>query len=124
MQSGCSVYWAATQPGPANLSGLGVGSSRDEVIGKLGVPKLTEIDPEGKKEDMFEFQSGLHQATKARVIFYVAADLFTVALAELILWPAEMTLLDEATCIARATYDQSQKVVKWQVTQRSGFQGC
>ena len=47
----CSVYKAATQPGPADLSGVGIGSRRTEVITKLGAPKFTDTDPQGQKQD-------------------------------------------------------------------------
>jgi hypothetical protein len=71
-----------------------------------------------------EFQSGFHQASKARVIPYLAADVFTLGLAELILWPLEMTVMERATCTAVATYDPSQKVETWLVSQKDGVQAC
>ena len=122
--SSCSVYKASTQPGPANLTGLGIGSSRGEVITRLGAPKFSDTDPQGRKQDTFEFESGFHQASKARVILYLAADVFTLTLAELILWPMELTVMERAKCLAFVTYDQSQKVEIWNVTQKDGVQGC
>lgn len=118
--SACSVYKAATQPGPADLTGLGVGSPRQEVITRLGAPKFSDTDPQGRKQDSFEFQSGLHPASKARIILYIVADIVTLTLAELILWPAELTVMERATCTAFATYDQSHKVETWHVTQKDG----
>jgi len=122
--SSCSVYKASTQPGPADLAGLGIGSSRGEVITRLGAPKFSDTDPQGRKQDTFEFESGFHQASKARVILYLAADVFTLTLAELILWPMELTVMERAKCLAFVTYDQSQKVEIWNVTQKDGVQGC
>jgi len=122
--SSCSVYKASTQPGPADLTGLGIGSPRQEVIIKLGAPKFSDTDPQGRKQDTFEFESGLHQASKARVILYLAADFFTLTLAEIILWPMELTVMERAKCIAFVTYDPSQKVETWKVTQKDGVQGC
>ena len=122
--SSCSVYKASTQPGPANLTGLGIGSSRGEVITRLGAPKFSDTDSQGRKQDTFEFESGFHQASKARVILYLAADVFTLTLAELILWPMELTVMERAKCLAFVTYDQSQKVEIWNVTQKDGVQGC
>ena len=95
---GCSVYKAATQPGPADLSGIGVGTPRQIIISRLGAPKMIDIDTKGHKQDIFEFSSGMHQASKVRVVLYLAADVFTLTLAELLLWPLEMTLLESATC--------------------------
>jgi hypothetical protein len=120
----CSVYKASTQPGPADLTGLGIGSRRVEVITRLGAPKFSDTDPQGRKQDTFEFQSGLHQASKVRIILYLAADVVTLTLAEIILWPMEMTVLERATCIANVTYDESQKVEAWVLAQKDGVQGC
>jgi hypothetical protein len=121
-QIGCSVYKAASQPGPADITGIGVGSRRTEVITRLGAPRFSDTDPTGQKQDTFEFQSGFHQASKARVILYVAADVFTLCLAELLLWPLELTVMERASCIAVATYDPSQKVESFAVTQKDGVQ--
>ena len=114
--NGCSVYQATTQPGPADLSGIGIGTERQYIISKLGAPKLAETNANGLKEDMFEFQSGMHQGAKARVILYLAADVFTLALAEVILWPLELTLMEAATCIGTATYSNDMKAQSWRVT--------
>lgn len=121
---GCSVYKAATQPGPADLSGLGIGTPRTQVIMQLGPPKMSESDAQGKKTDIYEFASGLHQGSKARIILYLAADVFTLALAELILWPIELTVMEKAVCIAHATYDKDQRVEAWMVRQKDGVQSC
>lgn len=124
VQSACSVYKASTQPPPADLQGIGIGTPRQELIMRLGAPKFSDTNPDGKKQDSFEFQSGLHSASKARVILYLAADLFTLCLAEIILWPVEMTVMERASCSAYATYDLAQKVETWKVSQKDGVQGC
>jgi hypothetical protein len=113
--TGCSVYKAASQPGPADLSGIGVGTPRQIIISRLGAPKMIDTDAKGYKQDIFEFSSGMHQATKVRVVLYLAADVFTLTLAELLLWPLEMTLLESATCTGIATYDLNLKVQSWSV---------
>ena len=113
--TGCSVYKAASQPGPADLSGIGVGTPRQIIISRLGAPKMIDTDAKGHKQDIFEFASGMHQATKVRVVLYLAADVFTLTLAELLLWPLEMTLLESATCTGIATYDLNLKVQSWSV---------
>jgi hypothetical protein len=122
--SGCSVYKAATQPGPADLTGLGVGTRRGEVITRLGAPKFSDTSANGHKEDTFEFQSGLHQASKARIIPYLAADLFTLGLAELILWPMELTIMESATCVAHIEYDATQRVNAISMVKKNGVQNC
>lgn len=128
VQSACSIAWALKQPPPRDIEGLGVGSPRDQVVGRLGIPKLSETDSQGRKQDMFEFQSGLHQLSKLRVLPYFAADFITLGLAEAILWPMELTVMKDATCQAVATYDASQHVELWRLNKvnQSGLeaQGC
>lgn len=48
-QLACSVYKAASQPGPADLQGIGVGTPRPILISKVGAPKFSDTDSEGKK---------------------------------------------------------------------------
>ena len=123
--SGCSVYKVIMQPGPADLSGIGVGTPRTDIISRLGAPKLVDTSADGHKQDIFEFQSGMHQASKVRAVFYAAADVFTLSLAEVILWPIEMTALDSATCTAIATYDNKYKIDSWMVTnKKNSAQNC
>ena len=129
VQTACSVAAVLKQPPPKDLSGIGLGTTRQELIDRLGIPKISDTDPQGRKQDMFEFQSGLHQASKLRAILYTAADVFTLCLAELILWPLELTVMKDATCNAFATYDASHKQVEsWRVNKvgQSGLevQGC
>jgi len=123
-QSACSVGWALKQPPPADLQGIGIGTPRQQVIDRLGIPKQTETDPQGKKQDSFEFQSGMHQASKLRVIPYLAADVFTLGLAEILLWPLELTVMKDATCNGFATYDSSLNVETWRVNKLGGVQEC
>lgn len=123
--NGCSVYQATTQPGPADLSGISIGTERQFIISKLGAPKLAETNANGLKEDMFEFQSGMHQGAKARVILYLAADVFTLALAEVVLWPLELTLMEAATCVGMATYSADMKALSWYVKNKNdSVQDC
>lgn len=113
---------------------LGINAREAAIItgddGSLDEPwKLWGFEGEnsGRRQDTFEFQSGLHQASKARVILYLAADVFTLGLAELILWPMELTVMERATCIGIAIYDQSQKAESWVVRKKSsegGVQEC
>jgi hypothetical protein len=81
---------------------------------------MTDTDSHGNKQDYFEFQSGMHPATKARAILYLAGDVFTIGLAELIFWPLELSALKENTCTAQATYDKDLKIDSWNVGKKSG----
>lgn len=119
LTSGCSIYQAVSQPGSADLEGIGVGTPRQTLITRLGPPKVIDTTKDGLKQDMFEFKSGFHQATKARAILYLAGDVFTLGLAEILFWPMEMTFMKEATCTGFATYDDKFKVVTWGVSSKS-----
>ncbi len=96
--TGCSVYKVVSQPGPADLTGIGPGTPRQELIGRLAAPVMVDTDQHGSKQDPFQFQSGFHHASKLRAIPYLAADVFTLTLAELVLWPLEITAMEAATC--------------------------
>ena len=125
--TGCSVYKVVSQPGPADLTGIGPGTPRQELIGRLGAPVMVDTDQHGRKQDVFQFQSGFHHASKLRAIPYLAADVFTLTLAELVLWPLEITAMEAATCSGMATYDGSLKVMTWSVTKKNesnGMQDC
>ncbi|NDE57294.1 MAG: hypothetical protein EB071_10530, partial [Gammaproteobacteria bacterium] len=120
---GCSVYKALSQPGPADLKGIGPGSSRAELLSRFGAPLMVDNDSKGNKLDVFQFQSGFHQASKIRALPYLAADVFTLTLAELILWPIELTAMETATCTGAATYDGNLKVVTWVVNRKTDSSG-
>jgi hypothetical protein len=118
------VYKAATQAPAVDLTSIGVGTPRLEVIGRLGAPTIATTNPSGTKEDIFNFVSGLHGAAKARIILYLAADVFTLTLAELVLWPIEMTAMEAASCTAFASYDEAATIRVFKVTKKNGLQGC
>ena len=125
----CSTFKALSQDGPADIVGIGTGTPREEIISRIGAPKITETFPNQLlKQDIFEFRSGMNQASKMRVIPYLAADVFSAFLAELIIWPLELGPFDAASCTAIATYDGELKVkVKsWTVSKKndSSAQSC
>lgn len=122
--NGCSVYKVITQPGPADTDGIGVGTARQELISRLGPPKAIDTDKNGNKIDMFEFESGMHHASKMRAILYLAGDFFTLFLTELIFWPMELTILESDICHGTAMYDNTQKITSWQMTRKNGRPGC
>lgn len=111
----CSVYKAMSQEGPANLEGIGVDSTRIELIYQLGAPKATTTLLTGQKQDIFEFKSGFEEITKLRVIPYMFADLATLGLSEIVLYPLEESILDSATCTGVAIYNNKWIVENWKV---------
>ncbi len=111
----CSVYQAAIQPGPVDLSGIVLGTPRQLIIAKLGQPKHEDKDANGHKQDYFEYNSGLNEASKTRVVPYAVADFFSFGLAELALWPLEEVAMKAAKCTAIATYDADLKLINWHI---------
>lgn len=86
---GCSIYKAATAPPPIVLENVKTGASRITIVGTLGVPKLSETKGDSKI-DVHEFVNGSHEGTKVRILLYIAGDLFTISLSELVFWPVEL----------------------------------
>lgn len=116
---GWSIYKAATAPPPVEVERVRVGSDRTEVISVLGTPKLTEVT-DGQRTDMFEFTSGYDQASKSRILLYIAGDFFTIGLSELVFWPLELAVLDGTEGRAVATYGSDNKVQIVKITQKDG----
>ena len=86
---GCSIYKAATAPTPVALEDVAPGANRIHIVGALGVPKSTETK-NNTRIDVHEFVDGSDSATKARIVLYIAGDVFTIGLAELVFWPMEL----------------------------------
>lgn len=101
--SGCSIYKAATAPTPVALENVKNGASRIAIVGTLGIPKMSEVKGDSKT-DVYEFVNGSHEATKARIVFYIAGDLFTAFLSELVFWPMELGLGQGTAGRAIVTY--------------------
>ena len=85
----------------------------------FGTPKSTDV-AQDERTDVFEFIDGNHGASKLRVIPYVAADIFTLGLAELILWPMELAVLQGSEGRAVVTYSQDHRVKTVTITNRDG----
>jgi hypothetical protein len=116
---GCSIYKAATAPPPVEVERVRVGADRTDVISVFGTPKLTEVT-DGQRTDMFEFKSGYNQASKSRILLYIAGDVFTAGLSELVFWPLELAWLDGTEGRAVATYGSDNKVQTVKITKKDG----
>jgi len=119
MAQGCSIYKAATAAPPVAVENVKIGSNRPAVLSVFGVPKSTE-SMEGERTEIFEFTSGLHEASKARIVLYIAGDVFTLGLAELIFCPMELAVLDGSQGRAVVTYGQGNIVKLINVTKKDG----
>ena len=117
---GCSIYKAATAPPSVSVSLIKAGSTRAEVMSVFGMPKNSDVVPSNERTDVYEFIDGNDGASKLRIIPYIGADLFTLGLAELILWPTELALLQGTEGRAVVTYDQDNRAKMVMVTRRDG----
>lgn len=111
---GCSVYEAVHAPPSMDYKHVRFGETRSETIAHLGIPKLTEKNGD-EQVDYFEFLDGYNPASKARILFYIAGDVFTLCLAEVIWWPMEMAIFDGKLCLATVKYGPDGLVKSYKV---------
>jgi hypothetical protein len=95
--SGCSVYMEATRPTPVDLGKFQPGDSRSSVTQELGLPVSTSKGATGTSCDLYLlYTKGYGFAGKAPIVVgELAADFFTVGLAEIILSPTEAVTRNE-----------------------------
>jgi hypothetical protein len=117
---GCSIYKAATAPPSVAVDNVKAGSTRAEVMSVFGMPKSSDVVQSNERTDVYEFIDGNSGAAKLRIIPYIGADLFTLGLAELVLWPVELSVLQGSEGRAVVTYDQENKAKTVMVTKRDG----
>ncbi|NOR10465.1 MAG: hypothetical protein GQ541_03135 [Desulfovibrionaceae bacterium] len=112
LNTGCSVYMAANQPGLKNVELLRVGTSRDLLVSEFGEPVSSGVDGDGREYDKFSFVQGYSSGAKAgRVIFHVVADVLTHGLWELLGTPLEATF-DGDKITYEITYDRNDRIAQ------------
>lgn len=116
---GCSIYKAATAPGPVAVETVQVGITRAEVFSVYGVPNHTQTNS-GIRTDTFYFIDGYPTGSKSRIALYVAGDVITLGLAEVIFWPLEIAVLEGTEGKAVVTYDSNDYVKSHIVTTKAG----
>jgi len=115
---GCSVYTAWTHPPAVNIEGLenAQGADREYIRSQCGAPISSERHADGGRTEIYKFYEGSSWA-KGRGAFHFVADLFTVALWEIIAWPSELAARgDQLT--AEAVFDSDDKLVSFKVLGR------
>jgi len=115
---GCSVYTAFTHPPKVDVEGLEnmKGTNRIYVMQQCGAPISSSKNSYGGPTDIYKFYEGSSWA-KGRGAFHLLADIFTLALWEIIAWPSELAARgDELT--AEAVFDDDDKLVSFNVLGR------
>ena len=112
LNTGCSVYMAATQPGLKNVELLKVGTTRDLLIAEFGDPVTSGVDGDGREYDKFSFVQGYSAGAKAgRAILHVVADVLTHGLWEVLGTPLEATF-DGDKITYEVTYDRNERIAQ------------
>ena len=95
--SGCSVFMEATRPTPVDLAKFHPGDSRSSVTQELGAPVSTSKGAGGTSCDLYLlYTKGYGVAGKVPIVIgELAADVFTVGLAEIVLSPTEAVTRNE-----------------------------
>ena len=95
--SGCSVFMEATRPTPVDLATFHPGDSRASVTQELGSPVSTSKGADGTSCDLYLlYTKGYGVAGKVPIaVGELAADVFTVGLAEIVLSPTEAVTRNE-----------------------------
>ncbi|GMV49390.1 MAG: hypothetical protein L6Q34_01255 [Nitrospira sp.] len=116
---GCGVYMAYTQPPQIDVDEFRAeGTSRNYVMAKLGPPTASDKTPDGGREDVYQFYEGSDPAWKAvRGTFHLLADLFTIALWEIVATPMEYAVRGDKIT-ARARFDSNERLISMQVLGR------
>ncbi|MBX3306481.1 MAG: hypothetical protein KF751_10580 [Nitrospira sp.] len=120
LSSGCGVYLAFTQPPPVDTAALeaGGGWSRSAVVERVGIPKSSVVNADGSREEIFEFYEGSSTGWKVgRGIFHLGADIFTLALWEIVATPSEFLIRGDKIT-AQATFDSTDRLKSFRVLGR------
>ena len=112
MQTGCSIYMAAFQPGVKNVELLKIGTPREELIAEFGEPVVSGIDADGREYDKFSFTQGYSAGIKfSRAVLHAVADILTHGLWEVVGTPIEATF-DGDEITYEVTYDRNDQIAQ------------
>jgi hypothetical protein len=121
LSSGCGMYMAFTQPPKVDTQALEAGGlSRDMVIERLGAPRASTKNVDGSREDTYEYYEGSESGWKiGRGVFHLLADVFTLALWEVIATPTEYVIKGEKLT-AQVNFDNTDRMTAFKVLGREG----
>jgi hypothetical protein len=119
-QVGCATYTAVRIPGPVPDERVALGAHRSDVEVLLKAPPANEYKEGDGTIARYQYKDGPHQASKGRVVLYIAGDVFTLFLSELIFWPIEAYASKQTERIATAHYDGANQLESWAVDRPGG----
>ncbi len=120
IQTGCATYTTLTMEGPSDDERVAIGMHRKEVERILETAAASEYDDRGLSVARYEYSDGPPAGSKLRSLIYVAGDLFTLFLSELVFWPIELYADQRIKRVAIAEYDEANKLVEWTIERRNG----
>ncbi len=121
LASGCSINSAFSLPGPSTDDRIKVDMARRDVETALSTSPSSMFENSiGMFEARYEYADGPSSWSKMRVILYLAADVFSLGITELIFWPIEMSLTSQAHRIGLAEYSRDNQLAAWKVTRKNG----
>ena len=92
--------------------------NRDVVIERLGAPRSSMKNADGTRNDTFEYYEGSESGWKiGRGVFHLAADIFTLALWEIVATPTEFAIRGDKIT-AQADFDNNDRLVSFRVLGR------
>ncbi len=112
LSSSCSVLMVANREGyRGDINVIQLGVQRSAVIAELGQPDNFTMPENGGYDDRYTLDPDAHRGvTKFFTgLFYLAADIFTLALTELIFTPVEIAAKDKLK-VYHLTYDNDGKL--------------
>ncbi len=108
--SGCATVVALDIPGPVFDNQISLGMHRSEVEVVLKHAKRSEFPEPPGTTVRYDYGNGPHQASKGRIVLYLAGDVFTLFLSELVFWPIELYAKGRTERVATAYYDASNRL--------------
>ncbi len=119
-QTGCAAYYAGKMPGPVADEQVVVGMNRAQVETLIGVGPVSQYAEGDGTAIRYEYSDGVPGGAKVRILPYVAADIFSAFLSEIIFWPIEVHATGRIKRVGQAHYDAQNKLVTWNVSRTSG----
>ena len=108
---GCSVYLAAHQPDPKDLTVLEQGTPHHNVTAELGSP-IWSVDRNKDKVEIYKFKQGSSSKSVrlGRTLFHAIADVFTLGIWEIPATVIEKVGLSGTDMTAKVSYDAEGRV--------------